>query len=294
MDNNLSLYRIFLATAKCGNISQAAAKLYISQPAVSKAIAKLESNVGTSLFIRTPKGVTLTSEGQVLNDNISKAFSYIENGEAMLEHIVKNGEGQLRIGASQTLCKHILLPYLRDFKEKYPLIQISVECEPTYGILNLLKEGKIDLGLIGRTNDSAGVPGEYQYTQVCEIQDVFVTTKEYLNSLKGKDILSEATLLMLDQDNMTRQYIDNYLYSNHIQIGKLIEATSMEMLIDFAKIGLGVACVIKQFVKEETEKGELVETPMHINIPRRSVGFVYSKESLPSEAAKKFVNAFLL
>lgn len=294
MDNNLSLYRIFLATAKCGNISQAASKLYISQPAVSKAIAKLESNVGTSLFIRTPKGVTLTSEGQVLYDNISKAFSYIENGEAMLEHIVNNGEGQLRIGASQTLCKHILLPYLRDFKEKYPLIQISVECEPTYGILNLLKEGKIDLGLIGRTNDSAGVPGEYQYTQVSEIQDVFVATKDYINSLNGKDILSEATLLMLDQNNMTRQYIDNYLYSNHIEIGKLIEATSMEMLIDFAKIGLGVACVIKQFVKDETEKGELVEIPMHINIPRRSVGFVYSKESLPSEAAKKFVNTFLL
>ena len=294
MDNNLSLYRIFLATAKCGNISQAASKLYISQPAVSKAIAKLESNSKTSLFIRTPKGVTLTAEGQILYDNINKAFSYIENGEALLEQIVKNGEGQLRIGASQTLCKHILLPYLRDFKEKYPLVQISVECEPTNGILNLLKEGKIDMGLIGRTNDSITSFGEFQYTQVCEIQDVFVATKDYLKSLDKDNILSDATLLMLDQNNMTRQYIDNYLYSNHIETGKLIEATSMEMLIDFAKIGLGVACVIKQFVKEETSKGELVEVPMHINIPRRSVGFIYSKESLPSEAAKKFVNTFLL
>lgn len=294
MDNNLSLYRIFLATAKCGNISQAASKLYISQPAVSKAIAKLESNIKTSLFIRTPKGVTLTAEGQILYDNINKAFSYIENGEALLEQIVKNGEGQLRIGASQTLCKHILLPYLRDFKEKYPLVQISVECEPTNGILNLLKEGKIDMGLIGRTNDSITSFGEFQYTQVCEIQDVFVATKDYLKSLDKDNILSDATLLMLDQNNMTRQYIDNYLYSNHIETGKLIEATSMEMLIDFAKIGLGVACVIKQFVKEETSKGELVEVPMHINIPRRSVGFIYSKEALPSEAAKKFVNTFLL
>lgn len=294
MDSNLSLYRIFLATAQCGNISQAANKLFISQPAVSKAIAKLEANTETTLFLRNTKGVTLTREGQILYENISKAFSYIEAAETQLENIVKQGSGQLTIGASTTLCKHILLPYLRQFRKKYPLIQINVECQATYEIISLMKNQEVDLGLIGRLNDPSLLGNQFHYTQVSEIQDIFVCNKEYFKMFEGKNILKDATLLMMDKNNVTRQYIDNYLYSNHINIGKLIETTSMDLLIEFAKIGLGVACVIKQFVKDELESGELIEIPLHVNIPRRSVGFIYAQDSLPSEAAKKFVNTFLI
>lgn len=294
MDNNLSLYRIFITTAQCGNISQAASKLYISQPAVSKAIAKLENNVGTSLFVRTAKGVQLTQEGSVLYENVSSAFTYIQKGEEELRSIVSCGSGHLRIGASSTLCKHILLPYLSEFKKEYPLITISVECQSTYSIINLLKEGKIDIGLIGRTDEAGEMIKQYNYTQISEIQDIFVSEKSYYESLTSNDIISEATLLMLDRNNISRQYIDHYLISNHITPGRMIEATTMDLLVDFAKIGLGIGCVIKQFVREELESGELIEVPLLINIPRRSVGFIYCRESLPSEAAKKFVNKFLL
>ena len=66
MDQNLSQYRIFYAVAKAGNISRAAKELYISQPAISKSISKLEDSLNTVLFTRNSRGVQLTDEGQVL------------------------------------------------------------------------------------------------------------------------------------------------------------------------------------------------------------------------------------
>ena len=66
MEHHLSQYRIFHEVARCGNISRAAKELYISQPAISKAISKLEENLNTKLFIRNSRGVQLTKEGNIL------------------------------------------------------------------------------------------------------------------------------------------------------------------------------------------------------------------------------------
>ena len=292
MDNNLSLYRIFLTTAESGNITTAASKLYISQPAVSKAIAKLEQNLNTSLFIRSNKGVRLTSEGELLYSNIRSAFSFIQSGEEQISQIVRDGYGQLRIGASTTLCKHVLIPYIKEFKQKYPHITIILKCQSSYGIIEMLERGEIDLGLIGRSYDDVIVDEHYNYKEVMEIEDIFVADGSYLKTLKKGSSLYDATLLMLDSNNLTRRYVDRYLYQNRMRTGKLMEATSMDLLVDFAKLGLGIACVIKQFVREELSSGQLKAVPVSIHIPKRSVGFIYSNESLPSEAAKRFINNF--
>lgn len=289
MENNLSLYKIFYVTADTGNISAAAKKLYISQPAVSKAIAKLEQNVNATLFIRSSKGVSLTYEGELLFENVKSAFHSISSGEAKLKHIVEFGGGHIKFGVSTTLCKYVLLPYLKDFMKQNPHIQISVECQSTYQTLELLEAGKIDIGLVGRPNTLKQQAGSLHYAPVMEIEDIFVATKDYIQSQHTADILRHSTLLMLNKENMTRQYIDYYLYENQIEPYHLIETTSMDLLIEFAKIGLGAACVIKEFVKKELESKTLVEVPLKTPIPKRSLSFVYPSGTLPSAASKKFV-----
>lgn len=290
MENNLSLYKIFYTAAETGNISAAAKKLFISQPAVSKAIAKLEQNVGAILFIRSSKGVTLTYEGKLLFENVKSAFDFISSGEEKLKHVIEFGGGHIKFGVSATLCKYVLLPYLKNFMKQNPHIQISVECQSTYQTLELLEAGKIDIGLIGKPGTIKLQTGMLHYEPIADIEDIFTASKDYIKSQHSPDMLRRSTLLMLNKENMTRQYIDHYLYANQIEPHQLIEATSMDLLIEFAKIGLGTACVIKEFVKKELKSQTLVEVPLKTPIPKRSIGFVYPNGTLSSAASGKFVS----
>ncbi len=290
MENNLSLYKIFYAAATEGNISAAAKKLYISQPAVSKAISKLEASVGSTLFLRSSKGVTLTEEGALLYSHVKIAFESLKDGEEQLQNLLETGGGRIRFGASTTLCKYVLLPYLQGYMPHHPNVRISIECRNTYETLNLLHDKKIDIGLIGMISDEAIAAENLSYRQVTEIEDIFVATKEYIRSKGTHDIISQSTLLLLNKENITRQYIDHYFFENRVRINHVIEATSLDLLIEFAKIGLGVGCVIKEFVLKELASKQLIQIPLKNPIPKRSIGFVYQNGTMPSAASAGFVD----
>ncbi|MDO5155397.1 MAG: LysR family transcriptional regulator [Eubacteriales bacterium] len=329
MEQNLNSYHIFYEVAKCGNISKAADALYISQPAVSKSITRLEQSLNHQLFIRSKKGVKLTEEGQTLYQHLQTAFAAIDAAEQDLYRISHFGMGQLRIGVSTSLCKHILLPYLQDFIDANPHIKVSIECNPTFETIELLKQDKIDIGLVCDTDFQKG----YHYTPLRSIHDTFVTTQTYLDnlalretnlskdinvnadeedlslptmtglfmfsntesapsnipSLSEKEILEKANLMLLDKENISRIYIDQYFNEHHIQPSQLLEINNMDLLIDFAAIGMGVACVVREFVSNYIESGQVIEIPIDYTIPARSVGFLY-KENTLSLTAEKFLD----
>lgn len=292
MDQNLSLYRIFYTVANTQNISKAASELFISQPAISKSLRKLEENLNLSLFIRNSRGVTLTSEGKTLYTYVSQAFDALQTGEEKLRQIQELGIGHIRIGVSSTLCKFTLLPYLEDFIKTHPHIRITIECQSTSHTLSLLRENKIDLGLIGRPESLLHL----HFDSLGEIEDIFVATGTYLSNLTlrsadgNADIFKNATLMLLDKGNITRQYIDDYLVLNHIETGNVLEISTMDLLIEFAKISLGVACVIKQFVQNELSSGELLEIPLEYPIRKREIGFAYPRQAGQSGAVQKFID----
>ena len=293
MEQNLSSYRIFYAVANTGNISKAAKELYISQPAISKSIQKLEENIGVKLFDRSSMGVTLTPEGELLYTHVKSAFETLTLGEDKLRRSIALGVGNLSIGVSSTLCKYILLPYLRDFIKKYPHINISIACHSTNQTLKLLEEGKLDIGLIGRPE----VFKDIDFYPLREIEDIFVAAKDYLRNLKIRGvekqyILQSSTLLLLDKENMTRQYIDGYFQSSHIMIQDMIEVSNMDLLIEMSKIGLGVGCVIRDFVQTELTDGTLVEIPLTVPISKRFIGFAYKKDARISKSLKHFIDFY--
>ena len=265
MEQNLSQYKIFYEVAKAGNISKAAKELYISQPAISKAISKLEDSLGLSLFTRSSRGVQLTSEGEILFEHAKEAFDTLSRGEQELKRIQEFDIGHLRIGVSNTLCKYVLLPYLKTFIDQYPHMKVTIESQSTAQTLSRLEQQKLDLGLVAEPSlrkDLAFIP-------VMDIQDTFVTTPAYLNNLyvrEGKDtnIFETGNIMLLDQSNMTRHHVDDYMSENHIVPRQVLEVTTMDLLIEFVKIGLGVACVIKELVQKELDNGTLVELPLEI------------------------------
>jgi len=293
-EQNLNLYKIFYAAATSKSLSSAAKKLFISQPAISKSIQKLEDNLGATLFTRTSKGVQLTEEGQLLFRHVEKAFEALDLGEKEIMRMNHLGIKQLRIGVSTTLCKYVLLPYLKDFIKDYPHIKILIQCQSTNHTLKLLEEDKIDIGLIGKPESFKHI----EFFSLGAIHDVFVSTTVYLDYLKERtlntdeNLFESATLMLLDQENMTRQYIDTYLIENQISPNHLLEISSMDLLIEFARIGIGIGCVIKEFIINDLESKKLVELPLHTPIKEREIGFAYSKKLHFSEAIEIFTDYY--
>lgn len=302
MEQNLSLYKVFYTVANTGNISKAASELFISQPAISKSIRKLEQSLDVTLFSRNSRGVQLTEEGEVLYGYVQSAFYSLQMGESQLKKINDLGIGHLHIGVSTTLCKYMLLPYLKDFIAAHPHIRITIECQSTNHTLQLLKENKIDLGLIGRPERLHHI----HFDSLGGIEDIFVSTSSYLENLSlrtrhqkksqreasPEEILKSATLMLLDKENMTRQYIDDYLSLYHIESNNLLEVSTMDLLIEFAKVGLGVACVIRQFVEKELKEGSLVEIPMEASMSKREIGFAYLDNIQQTSAVKEFIEFY--
>ena len=169
MEQNLSQYKIFYEVAKAGNISKAAKELYISQPAISKAISKLEDSLGLSLFTRSSRGVQLTSEGEILFEHTREAFDALDRGEQELKRIQEFDIGHLRIGVSNTLCKYILLPYLKTFIDQYPHMKVTIESQATAQTLAGIGVG------------AAIVPGGLALANIPAVEPKYFSLRAYLD-----------------------------------------------------------------------------------------------------------------
>lgn len=304
MEQNLNLYQVFYEVATCRNFSIAAQKMYISQPAVSKAISKLEENLNTVLFHRSSKGATLTREGELLYHYVERALGTLKSGEEQLLISASQKVSHLSIGVSTMLCKYVLLPVLKNFIEENPNIKISISCQSTYSTLALLQEGSIDLGLVGLP-PLAGPEGNsaVTYLPLKKIEDIFVATDSYLASFQNgfkeriqekedflRDTLEKAAFIMLDKENISRKHVDTFLAKCQTVLRNVIEVNNMDLAIEFAKASLGIACVIRDFVEQDITKGILREIKLGHRIPKRQIGFAYPAKSALSKAADTLID----
>lgn len=315
-ESTLSSYHIFNAVAETGNLSKAAKILYISQPAISRAVSKLEQNLSVKLFIRGSRGVHLTEEGKLLYAHTKSAFDALRQGEENLRRINNLGVSKLCIGTSSTLCKHILMPQLQKFIQEYPHIQISLHCHSSLEIAALLEEGSIDIGLISEPNSLHSL----EFLPVAEVEDIFVATEDYMKNLKLRDqenipaikksvpknrrlnekktsgtalsFLKNGTLMLLNETNSSRLHINNYFNKYQLETGQILEFDTMDQIIDFSKIGLGIGCVIKEFVQDELKQHTLLELPLPAGISKRTIGLAYSKTRLQALPVNNFIEFY--
>ena len=297
MEQNLNQYKIFYTVAKLGNISHAAEELYISQPAISKAISKLEDGLNTTLFLRNPRGVVLTQEGKILYKYIENAFEAIYSGEENIRKINELGIGQIKIGASATLCKFLLVPYLESFIKEYPHIKISIETQSSYQNLKLLNSEKLDVALVVKPDSLSGL----DFYTLGQFEDIFVATNTYLENFRlrtgyssqkefEKELFENANFLLLDKENVSRLYVDDYCKKNNIEIKHILEVNNMDLLIELSKIGIGVGCVMKEFVKKELSDNIITQIPLTKPFKKRTVGFAYKNNAPSSIAVKNFID----
>lgn len=288
MSENLMLYKYFVAAAEERSITSAAKKLYVSQPAVSAGIARLEDYLGTALFFRTNKGIALTAEGALLLDYIKKAFSFIEAGEDKLRELSGLREGVMRIGASDMTLKFVLFDYIKTFKSEHPGVRLIISNNPTPKTLAELRSGEIDICAI-----SSPVPPseDLEVIPVRSIRDIFVCAPGYpVRDTLTLEELSAERLIMLDRETSTRRYIDDMLSGGgRARITPDIELATSDLLIESAIRGFGISAVVEDFAREYIERGELREVKIEEEIPERELMIVYLRGIQLSAAAKEFI-----
>lgn len=288
MIGKLDLYRVFSIVAKNNSFSSAAKDLYMTQPAVSQAMMQLEKELGTRLFNRTPKGVTLTTEGKLLYEYTNSALGLLDAGEEKLLEFKNLTTGQLKIGVGDTISRFFLMPYLETFHTMYPNIKLQMLNGTTSEICNFIKSGEVDIGLCNFPIEDQTL----QLTACTEVQDIFVCGEKYKTlaskSLNFEDLL-KFPLIFLEKKSNSRKYVEDYLFAKGIFIEPEFELGSHDLVLEFARSNLGIACVTKEFSNDYLQRGFLYELTLTESIPTRSIGMCYLKSVPLSRAALKFV-----
>lgn len=288
MISKLDLYKVFRQVGKSGSFSKAAEELYMTQPAVSQSIMQLENELNIRLFNRTRKGVTFTTEGNNLFDYVNSAITLIEAGEEKILEFRNLSTGELKIGVGDTISKYYLIPFLEKFHNKYPNIKLKIINSTTIELCSYIKSGDIDIAICNFPIEDDSL----ELIPCAEIQDIFVCGERYKKLISDKvsyEELIKLPLIFLEKSSNSRKYVESFMISKGVNISPDFELGSYDLLLEFAKINLGIACVIKEFSKEFLEKNYVYEIDTMEKIPKRSIGACYLKKVPLSLGAIEFL-----
>lgn len=288
MSAKLELYRAFRAVADAGNISAAAQSLYISQSAVSQSVKQLEQQLQTRLFVRTTRGVTLTADGQLLYDYVSKAIDLIVAGEDKLAKARALELGHLAIGASDTLTRRYLLPHLKAFHDAYPAVELEIRNGTSEGVLDLLHAGRVDVAFASQAPD----PALFTSRRCFETHLVFVAAPDYPCDFAREYALPELArfpLILLDHKASSRRYLEQIFLESGVELRPAFELGTHDLQIALARIGLGVAIVTEEFSRSALDRGVIEKLRISPEIPPRSVELCTLRDVAPTAAAQKFM-----
>lgn len=289
MDINLELYKVFYYVATTLSFSEASRQLFISQSAVSQSIKTLEKKLGHTLFIRSTKKVLLTPEGELLLEHVKPALLMLDEGEALLsgDNMLK---GQLRIGASDTICRYFLIEYFRRFHQSYPDVRIKVTNSTSIGCVELLEKGQVNLIVCNSPNSRLG--NHMKVKVLKDFHDVFVgdpdcfAFKHLPCSLKE---LLEYPILMLSSKSTTSEYLYHTFAVHDLKLLPEVELNSNDLLMDLSRIGLGIACVPDYMLDPEDS---LKPIPLTEQLPSRQLILVQHDNLPVSQAAERFLEMF--
>jgi len=290
MDISYELYKVFFHVASTLSFSEASKQLFISQSAVSQSIKTLELKLGQQLFVRSTKKVRLTPEGEILFRHIEPAIHFIKRGEAGLMEAAITG-GQIRIGASDTICRYFLIPYLERFHKEFPQAHIKVVNQTSNECAKLLDAGQVDLVVVNSPNPLLSNQATIKTIKI--FRDLFIASTTFAQSLSLPISLADLTtfpILMLDGQSSTSGFLHRLFQQHQLDLIPEIELTSNDLLIDLARIGLGIAFVPDFCLINQPEGIAIVSTKEEL--PPRELVIAYFKDAPISKLAEEFLKYF--
>ena len=283
----LELYRVFKEVAEAGNISTAAKNLYISQSAVSQSIKQLETALQARLFSRSPRGVSLTGEGQMLYQYVRSALGLLATGEDKLSQAQQLLLGTLVIGASDTVTSFFLTHYLDAFHRLHPGIRLKIVSGRSAKVLSMLKSGAVDIAFASSPSE----PGLSTWSCFAT-HSVFVAGSGYACAFDHeytRQEIADFPLILLERKASSRVFLEQYFLQSGITLTPEIELSSRQLLVTLARIGLGVAGVTQEFVQDALDSGDIRLLKTDFTIPARSVDMCTLQDVTPTAAASAFM-----
>ncbi|WP_158584490.1 LysR family transcriptional regulator [Lachnotalea sp. AF33-28] len=290
MSVNFDHYKIFYYVAKYQNITFAADLLFLSQPTVSRCIQNLEAETGCRLFDRSKKGVSLTPEGRILYQYVSRACDQLFAAEKELESYRSMSEGNIRIGSSEMTMHNFLLPCLERFHSEYPGVKLQISTYTTPRALEALKEGMIDFAVI-----TSPMSAESRFTvqNLSCFQDIAVAGTQF-KELEGRPVsLQELTgypMICLESFTSTRQFLNHFFSTCGCLLSPDVELATTDLVVPVVKRNLGIGFVPEGFAAEELARGNIFKIDLREQIPSRYICAVTDHTRPQSEAGRRFLD----
>ena len=285
MNVNLELYRIFYTVAKNKHMTKASEELYISQPAISQAIKKLENQIGGTLFLRSNKGMELTEEGKMLYENIKGALELIDNAENEFTSFKDLSKGEIKIGCSTTLTKLILLDALKEFHADYPNINIKIENNLTSHLINELKLGKLDFVIFNESNIKET---NLKLQKIKDLKQGFIYNPEYFkDDIETFQQLNNYPLILQKEESNSRKLLNHISIENGTILTPKMEVVSQELVTEFTNIGFGIGYTIIDLAQRKYP--HIKELKINKKIPDMQVFLATNKSISLTFASKTFI-----
>jgi len=289
MKTNLELYKTFYYVAKNKSITQAANELMVSQPAVSKSIKTLERDLNTTLFNRNSDGVTLNTAGELLYNKIKQSMELIISAEKDVDSYNNMEHGTINIGAGNTIMQRYLMPYIKEFHEMYPNINVIVHTVVTDELLKRAQLGLVDIVFTHLPND---IPSNFKVYKLKKLHDILVVNKDssYRDKVISKKDLSDLPLILLPLNASNRKNFNKFCANHNIVIHPLMEIGNDLIIEDCASNGLGVGLVVREYVQSKLDDQELFELNTNFKLEEKDLICVVEENRSNNIIIEKFIN----
>ena len=285
MNVDLELYKIFYVVAKNKNMTKASEELYISQPAISQAIKKLETQLGGPLFLRSNKGMELTKEGEMFFDYVRGALDLIHNAENEFTSFQNLSKGSIHIGCSTTLTKLLLLDTIEQFHKDYPNIEIKITNDLTSNLILDLQKGKLDFIIF---HEGVGKENGVALEKLIDLKQGFLYHPNYYkDTISSFSELTRVPLILQKKGSNSRSYLDLLALKNKTEFIPKMEVVSQDLLLEFVQIGLGVGFCFVDFAKMKFPN--LKELKINKKIPSVPVFLATGKNVQPTFASRELI-----
>ena len=285
MNVDLELYRVFYTVAKHNHMTKASEELHISQPAISQSIKKLEDQLGGTLFLRSNKGMSLTSEGKMFYEYVKGALELISNAENEFTSFKDLSKGEIKIGCSTTLTKLILINSLKEFHKDYPNININIINDLTSNLINDLKLGKLDFVIFNESNIKEN---NLNLEKIKELKQGFIYNPEfYDDKINSFEDLNNVSLILQKEEANSRKLLDYIALQHNVKLVPKMEVVSQELITEFTNIGLGIGFSIIDLAIRNYKN--LKELDINKKIPNINIYLATNKSISLTFASKMFI-----
>ncbi len=290
---NYEYYKIFYCVGKHKNITRAAAELYSSQPAVTRAVQNLETELGCRLFIRTKKGVEFTHEGQTLFNYVSVACEQFIKAEDELSRAVSLNGGTVYIGATVTALHCFLFDFMDKFNKKYPEVKFKIRTNSSDNTIEYLKNGSVDLAFV---TTPCNAPKPLNVLKIKQFRDVVIAGNKY-SFLKDKVIgfedLKKYPFISLAHGMQLRQFVDDVFSRHGLTVSPDIELDGADLLVPMVTHNRGLAIVPEGITKDAAERGDIFQVNFKDELPVRHVCLISDTQHTQSTASRELYRMIL-